>query len=73
VLQEQDEGDSVFGVLIVRQICVFRTASRLNTQSSTIKVKSISIIKTSVYNEYSLKLSLKSSNYWGSNALLKHI
>jgi hypothetical protein len=54
-----------FGVLIVRSVCVLRVASRLATQSSTINIKSISFIKISVYNEYSLKVPLKSSNYWG--------
>jgi hypothetical protein len=63
-----------FGVLTVRAICVLRAASRLAMQSTNIKVKSaISFIKTSVYNEYSPKPSLKSSKYWGHNALLKQI
>lgn len=57
MLQEHQEGDSVL---------VLRAASRLITQSSTIKVKFLSFIKT-------LKVSLKSSNYWGSNVLLKQI
>jgi hypothetical protein len=62
-----------FGVLIVRLICVLRAASRLATQGLTITVKSVSFIKTSMHNEHSLKVSLKSCNYWGSNALLKQI
>jgi hypothetical protein len=49
------------------------TASGLTTQSLTIKVKSVSFIKTSVYNEHSLKVSLKFSYNWGSNAFLKQI
>jgi hypothetical protein len=49
--------------LIVRPVWVLRAVSRLTTQSSDIKVKLIPFIKTSVYNEYSLKVSLKSYNY----------
>lgn len=59
------------GGLIVRPVCMLRVASRHTTQSSTIKVKFISFTKPSVYNEYSLKVSLKSYNYWESNAHLK--
>jgi hypothetical protein len=52
---------------------MLRDASRPATHGSTIEVTSISFIKTPVYNEYSLKVSLKSLQNCGSNALLNEI
>jgi hypothetical protein len=59
-----------FGVLIVRPVCVEGCFQTYHTKLNYLD-KAISNIKTSVYTEYSLKVSLKSSNYWGNNALLK--
>jgi hypothetical protein len=54
----------------VRPVCVLRAASRPTTQA---QVKSISFLWTSVYNEYSMKVSLKSLKNWGYNDLLNQI